>query len=107
MAVHDSRGGGDAKAVGRSDDLNPLVGSDSSGRDEVTDLLIENLSRGARQSAKPSGLEFFEILHDGNTSAGRAVQHLFGRKGMKVQVRQRFFHRPGQVDVKVPIHLGW
>ena len=107
MAVHDRRGGGDAKAVGRGDDLNPLLGSDSSGRDEVTDLLVENLGRGARQSAKPGGPKFFEILHDGDTSAGRTVQYLFGRKGVKVQVRQRFFHRPGQVDVKVPIHLGW
>src|SRR5262249_10978317 len=40
VPVHDGRSGGDAEAVGRGDDLDPLLGSDPPRGDDVADLLI-------------------------------------------------------------------
>ena len=46
-----------------------------------------------------------EILGDRHSGPRHAVQHLLGREGMDVQVRQRLVDRPAEVDVEAAVEL--
>ena len=52
MAVHDGRGGRDAKAVSGGDDINPLLDRDAAGRNDIADLLVENFGRRSWQRSQ-------------------------------------------------------
>ena len=78
---------------------------DPAARDEVADLLVEDLGRGAGQRAEAGLLQLGEILADRQARAHRAVQHLLGRERVDVQVGQRRLDRAGEVDVVAPVEL--
>ena len=69
VAVHDGRGGADAERVGGGDDLDPLVHRDPAARDDVADLVVEDLGGRAGQRAEARRLQLAEILGDRQRTA--------------------------------------
>jgi hypothetical protein len=64
MAVHDGRGGRNAESVGGGNHVNPLGRTDSSWRNLVSDLVVQDLSGRSRQASNTRVLEFSEVLSD-------------------------------------------
>ena len=52
VAVHDGGGGPDALGVRGGDHLDPLLDRDAAARDDVADLLVQHLGRGARAACR-------------------------------------------------------
>ena len=106
VAEHDGRCGADAEGVSGGDDLDPLRHGDATPRDQVADVLIENLGRGAGQRTQPRRPQLCQILADGEAGAHRAVQHFLWRERMDMHVGQGAPNGPGEVDIVAAIELG-
>jgi len=85
--------------------LDPLGGSDAPRGDLVAHLVVEDLGRRPRKRPDSGLGKPANVLRDADPRAHRAVQHLFGREAVNVQVRQLSLERFRQVDVQPSFHL--
>ena len=87
------------------DDVDPLRHRDAPARDQVADLLVEDLRGGAGQGAQARLPQLRQVFADGKPRAHGAVQHFLGREGMDVHVGQGVLDGPREVDVVPAVEL--
>src|SRR5690606_26347374 len=86
MAVHDRRRGAQADTVSGFDHFEPFVGANLVGTQHRTYFVVENFSRGARQSAESGLLQSLQKLFKTDAQRLCALPYLQRRKRMHMHV---------------------
>ena len=66
--------------------LNPLVGADAAGRNEVPKLLVQDLGGGPGEAANPRFFEGLQVVPDAALGACGAVKYLLGGEAVDMDV---------------------
>ena len=106
VAVHDRGRGAQPLAVRRAHHVQPLLRVDLVRRDDLPDLVVQDLRRRAGQGAQPRRLQLPEKLAHGLLQRRRALEHLQRRERMHMHVRQRRLDGLGDTDIGVAGIVG-
>ena len=91
---------------GRGHHLDPLIGADSPGGDDLANPVVQDLGRGARQTADSGLFQFPQVVVDAQAGLPGTVKDFFRGKGVQVDCRRRLLYRPAELDVVAPVHAG-
>ncbi len=83
----------------------PLLGVDLVGAQDRSDLVVEDLRRGARQRGQAGILEPTQVGLEVLAEPLRALGHLERGEAVDVHVGHRRLHRTGHVDVVVAVEV--
>ena len=76
-------------------------------RDDVADLLVEDLGRGAGQRAEPGLLQLAQVLLDRQPErASTPYSTSSGEKAWRCMLGQRRLDRAAEIDVEAAVELG-
>ena len=106
MAEHDRRRRAQADAVRGAHDLEPLVGRDLVGAEDVAHLVVEHLGRGAGQAAEAGVAQLGQVVGEREAERGGAVPDLERREGMDMHARDRLAHGAADIEVMLAGVLG-
>ncbi len=100
VAVHQGRGRAQADLVRGGDDLDPALGHELARREDLADLVVEDLGRGAGDRAESLVLQHGQVVAQRHAvRLGVTEVDLFGRERMDVKIRQLALDRAHDLSV--------
>ena len=105
MAVHHCGTRGQADRVCGLDDLHPTGGVQLAGRQDIPDLVVEDLRRRSRQAADPRLHHPGQVIGEFHPALAMPPIDLLGRVGVEVQLRKGALDGRGQLVVVLVIFL--
>ncbi len=99
MAIHERRGGANAAAVRRTDDFDPLRCRKLVGREDVSNLIVQNFGGSSGQCAETIVAQHRQIVGERHARQFDAIHNFHRGKGMNVHPGSDLFHGAQNVAV--------
>ena len=106
VAIHDGRSRGQADRMRGLDDLHPTCRHQLAGSEQIPDFIVENLGGRSRQTPDPRLHEPAQVVGQLHAALAMSPIDLFGRVGVKMQLREGGLDIGGQIVIVGMILLG-